>query len=214
MTTEQTLISGVDQDEPASETKREIIIKLAFYLAAFSGIACFMAWTLMNNAGPLMVTTGNMDDCLSGGSGISDDSDDGVFTASCPQLSAMNPDQNWPADAIYGCIDGADYQRSVKSLLAKHCTPELMKNCVSLLANAFFSGSREKPYSKFGEYVNAYGVFCEKDTSSALAFAFILAATLALGLVVHGAVIGARLWAKPSDESNINVVSVNSYQAV
>lgn len=178
------------------------IARFVFYMASLAGIAYFMAWTLINNAGPLMLTVGNMDDCGSGSSGsISDGKDTGVYTISCPQLKALDPQQNWPANPIYGCIDGVNYQRTVQSLLGNRCTPELMANCATILANAFFSGSRKIPYSKFGEFVNAYGVFCEKDTSSMIGVAFIVAAAAALIMLARVSVIVSHLWAQKNKQT-------------
>src|SRR3990167_849464 len=190
-------------------TKKEIAAALAFYTTALSGFAYFTYWALANNAGSLNVTVGNMDNCPAGsGASFSDGSGNPQNTISCPALATMNPQGMWPEFPVDGCIDGDNYQRSVASLLANRCTPDLIKNCASLLANAFFSGSRETPYSKFGEYVNAYGVFCEKDTSAWIAIAFIVASALTLGMVGHGAVLIHRLW-KREDSSTTTPQAAN-----
>lgn len=205
------LVSTTATHEPDATTLQEssrhksflgIKLTLAFYAAAISGTAYFTKW-ILNNAGPLMLTVGAMDNCYTADGNNPIGVDDSGATISCPQLAAMDPKTNWPGFGVYGCVDEDNYQRSVGSLLANYCTSSLMNKCVSLFANAFFDGSREIPYSRFGvygKYVTAYGVFCEKDASVFLGIAFILAAAAASMMVAHGAVLSVRLWRQKSNE--------------
>lgn len=194
-------------------TMRKMISELALYAPTTAAIAYFFAWTLMNNAGKLMVTVVNMDNCDSNGNDIQNNGN--RFTTSCDALSNMTSSTRWPATPIYGCWDGLDYQKTVGTVFAERCIRSLVNKCSTLLKNAFFDASKDAPYSPDTEYVNAYGVFCEKDTSAFFAIAFIVLAVAALLMVGRSAyLIGVSFWNRTGDTESSDAADELSYGSI
>jgi hypothetical protein len=142
-----------------------------------------------------------MDNCDYNGNSINGQQGNIV---SCNQLQTMDPTATG-LPQVYGCIDGQTYGPwTVATLLATHCTPELIGKCANGLAPDSFANTYtySHPYSAEGKYTNAVGVYCQNPLGVG-PFVFMLFAAIACALLTCGTVYSARrLFSHQSEEAD------------
>jgi len=159
--------------------KIKILVSMVMLLSS-SVVALYIAFV---NGGSLMLTMLNMDDCISPnsdgeeGSLAADGSINRKYEISCPALRQMPQYATWPAQPVYGCIDGNTYGPwSVAELIIKHCL-RYEKECSSLLSSSISSRSASDP----GDWaIHAIGEYCTPNISAAVVFVFYAALILSM----------------------------------